>query len=103
MGSVTSRSKGSPASARGVVTAASAARYSGSRIRTFLRKMTGVVAAAGLVLACSRTCANLSCAAAGQDAAGSLAAHLGGLHDDDAVDGVLSLWGELEDGPLAAL
>ena len=42
-------------------------------------------------------------AAAGQDAAGSLAAHLGGLHDDDAVDGVLSLWGELEDGPLAAL
>ena len=44
------RVNGSPTSLRGVLTAASAARYSGSRIRTFFRKMAGVAALGGIGL-----------------------------------------------------
>ena len=52
------RVSGCPTSSRGVVTSASAMRYSGSRRRKFFRKATRVAAARGLAPAVARTAFN---------------------------------------------
>ena len=62
------RRSGSPTSSRGVLTAASARRYSGTRTRTFLGRPRAVAAARGLSAAAASSAVHCSWASAGHAA-----------------------------------